>query len=234
MDVKKLADQFWEDGYLILENFFSDDDMDNLNQVILDHFGMQPGWEHSDEFLEKSATEVVPWFPYDDGVNDFDVVDKDPRFMALTEAILGDGWNNLYCMAMFSKEGTKGQAWHQDCPPENPRQFNLNRLVYTHDITPEMGGLTLTVPGSYKRGELTAGEPDIDFEDQVTICPKKGTVVILHGHNWHRVLPVKGKFRVSTNYRAIPAGTPEDITDVAVYRTMRYRFSTSEVIEERG
>jgi hypothetical protein len=47
------------------------------------------------------------------------------------------------------------------------------------------------------------------------------------------VLPIKGVYRVSTNYRATPENTPEDITDVAVYRNMRYRFSTSEVIEER-
>lgn len=126
MNIEELAKQFWEDGYLILENFFQDKEMDELTKIILDHFGMQPGW---DEFLEKSATEVVPWFPYNDGVTDFDVVDKDPRFVSLTDAILGKNWNNLYCMAMFSKKGTKGQAWHQDCPPENPKQFNLNRLV---------------------------------------------------------------------------------------------------------
>ena len=39
--------------------------------------------------------------------------------------------------------------------------------------------------------------------------------------------------RFSTNYRAMPAGTPDDITDVCVYRNMRYRFSTESVVEER-
>ena len=34
-------------------------------------------------------------------------------------------------------------------------------------------------------------------------------------------------------YRAAPAGTPDDVTDVCVYRNMRYRFSTSAVVEER-
>jgi hypothetical protein len=73
-----------------------------------------------------------------------------------------------------------------------------------------------------------------EFDDQVVLRPKKGTLVLLHGHTWHRVLPIVGAYRYSTNYRAAPAGTPDDITDVCVYRNMRYRFSTSEVVEERG
>jgi hypothetical protein len=79
----------------------------------------------------------------------------------LSDAILSDGWYRQYCMVMFSKQGSLGQAWH-------------------------------------------------------------------------RVLPITGPFRVSTNYRAAPAGTPEDITDICVYRNMRYRFSTASVIEERS
>ena len=233
MKFDQLAGQFWKDGYLVLEDFFRGDLMDHINSIVLEHFGMKPDWEHPDEFISKSATEVVPWFPYEDGVNDFESIDNDVSFKALTEAILHAGWNNLYCMAMFSKHGTKGQAWHQDCPPENPARFNLNRLVYTHDITPETGGETLVLPGSHKMGVLSAGIPDEDIEGQEVLYPKKGTLVILHGHAWHRVLPVKGAYRVSTNFRAIPQGTPENITDIAVYRNMRYRFSTNEVIEER-
>jgi len=40
--------------------------------------------------------------------------------------------------------------------------------------------------------------------------------------------------RASINYRSAAAGTPEGITDVCVYRNMRYRFSTASVIEERA
>ncbi len=82
-------------------------------------------------------------------------------------------------------------------------------------------------------GELPAGKPHEDLENQIVLSQKKGTLVILHGHCWHRVLPIKGEYRVSANARAIPTGTPEDITDIAVYRNMRYRFSTQEIIEER-
>ena len=111
--------------------------------------------------------------------------------------------------------------------------YNLNRLVYTRDLHDDIGGQTVVMPGSHRRGELPAGEPHENLEGQVVLSPRKGTLVLLHGHTWHRVLPVSGAFRFSTNYRACPAGTPADITDICVYRNMRYCFATNRVIEER-
>lgn len=233
MNTEALAEKFWRDGYLVIENFFEPAIMDRFNNLILQHFGVDPKWEHTDEFIQKSATEVIPWFPVREGVMDFEELDKNTDFMNLTESILAPDWNNLYCMAMFSKKGTKGQAWHQDCPPENHKHFNLNRLVYTHDITSEIGGEVIVVPGSHKRGVIPVGDPHADIEGQIMLMPKKGDIVFLHGHGWHRVLPIRGIYRISTNFRATPKDTPEEITDIGVYRNMRYRFSTSEVIEER-
>lgn len=232
MDFKKIHDTFWDQGYIIFEKFFDDTLMDGYNEKILKHYGVNPNWEHTDEFISKSAVEVIPWFPYRDGSGGFDGIDKNEDFNQITDAILKNGWNNLYCMMMFSKAGSKGQAWHQDCPPENPIKYNLNRLVYTHDITDETGGEIVIMPKAHKAGILPVGKPHEDIEGQLIFQPKKGTVVFLHGHCFHRVMPVK-KDRISTNFRAVPIGTPEDITDICVYRNMRYRFSTSEVIEER-
>jgi len=233
MNYPQLANTFWEQGYLVLENFFADAYMDQLNAQSLTHFGMNPDWGHIEEFLSRAATEVVPWFPAREGETGFLALEEDLHMRELTKAILGPAWEGLYTMVMFSKQGTKGQAWHQDCPPENPHQFNLNRLVYVHDIDESTGGQTVVMPGAHKMGVLPAGDPHTDIEGQLVLSPKKGTVVILHGHAWHRVLPVAGAYRLSVNCRAIPHGTPEDITDIAVYRNMRYRFSTHEVVEER-
>ena len=234
MNQAELAARFREEGYLVIESFFDSALMDALDRIIRNHYGESPEFWHDDEFLEKSQTEVVPWFPQNEGVDAFDAIDDDPAFQALTRAVLGDGWERQYCMVMFSKQGTVGQAWHQDCPPDDSRVFNLNRLVYTSDITDEIGGQTVVVPGSHKRGILPVGDPLGEFEEQVVLRPKKGTLVLVHGHTWHRVLPIKGRYRFSTNYRAAPAGVPDDVTDVCVYRNMRYQFSTSEVVEERG
>jgi len=233
MNYKKYAQDFWEKGYLVIENFFKDGLMDDLNQTILEHIGRNPEWEHTDDFIQKSATEVIPWFPLQEGNANFQPIEAHEPLKKLTQEILGKGWNSLYLMVMFSKQGTQGQAWHQDCPPENSSNFNLNRLFYTHDINARTGGQTIVYPESHKMGELPAGKPHEDFENQIALSPKKGTLVLLHGHCWHRVLPIKGEYRISANARATPAGTPENITDIAVYRNMRYRFSTQEIIEDR-
>ena len=227
-----LAD-FERDGFVVIGDFFGATLMDDLDRRIRNHFGKDPEFSHTDEFLGKAQTEVIPWFPQNEGVAAFDVIDKDERMGELTRGILGDGWCSQYCMVMWSKQGTTGQAWHQDCPPDNPGAFNLNRLVYTSDITDEIGGQTVVVPGSYRNGLLPVGDPHGEFEDQVVLRPRKGTLVLLHGHTYHRVLPIRGKYRFSTNYRAAPAGTPDDITDICVYRNMRYQFSTSRVVEDR-
>lgn len=233
MDAKAHAEQFWDQGYLMIEDFFDPALMDRLDHIILDHFGENPEFWHNEEFLDKAVTEVIPWFPMDDNVDDFREVEEDSRLAELTTAILGQGWNSQYCMVMFSKQGTKGQAWHQDCPPDDPDVFNLNRLLYTSDILPEIGGQTVVVPRAHQKGLLPVGDPGAELPGQVVLTPKKGTLVLLHGHNWHRVLPVKGKYRFSSNYRAAPMGTPDEITDICVYRNMRYQFSTNRVVEDR-
>jgi len=233
MNTTELRSKFERDGFIVVEKFFATNLMDELDHVIRNYFGDNPDFLHDDEFLDKAQTDVIPWFPQNEGVKAFNAIDEDPRLKELSQAILGNAWTSQYCMVMFSKKGTSGQAWHQDCPPDNANIFNLNRLVYTSDITDEIGGQTVIVPGSHKKGLLPVGDPVGEFANQVVLRPKQGTLVLLHGHTWHRVLPIKGAYRFSTNYRAAPAGTPDNVTDVCVYRNMRYQFSTSKVVEER-
>jgi hypothetical protein len=236
MNMRKLLSDFEQDGFLVIEDFFDPDLMDDLDHRIRDHFGDNPEFLHDDLFIGKSKAEVVPWFPQNEGVIAFDEINEKARFRGLTTTILGAGWSSQNCMVMFSAKGTNGQAWHQDCSPDDADDatvFNLNRLVYTSDISDKIGGQTVVVPGSFRQGILPAGDPLGEFKNQVVLRPKKGTLILLHGHTWHRVLPITGARRYSTNYRAAPAGTPDDVTDVCVYRNMRYRFSTCEVVEER-
>ena len=241
MKFEQLGTQFWREGYLVIEQFFERSLMDELDREIRQSFGDDPEFRHEKEFLAKSKTEVIPWFPQNPDLPEysakaaapFDRLESDERLQQLTRAILGNGWGSLYSMVMFSKKGTAGQAWHQDCPPDDSTRFNLNRLVYTRDLSDDIGGQTVVMPGSHRMGELPAGDPHEDLENQVVLKPRKGTLVLLHGHTWHRVLPITGAFRFSTNYRVCPAGTPADITDICVYRNMRYRFSTNSIVEER-
>ena len=103
----------------------------------------------------------------------FDEIEYCKKMKTLTEAILGKDWKALYCMTMFSKKGSKGQAWHQDCPPIDTKKFNLNRLVYSMDINKQVGGEVLVMPGSHQHGTLPAGKTNENFAEQVILAPKK-------------------------------------------------------------
>lgn len=241
VNTDELADRFWRDGYLVIDDFFDAQLMSRIDEEILHHFGREPEFLHEADFLEWSQTDVIPWFPQDPGVPEhsparaelFDQLSQDLRLKELTHSLLGEGWRELYSMVMFSKQGSNGQAWHQDCPPEDHERHNLNRLVYTRDLSEEIGGQTVVVPGSHRHGEIPAGDPSGKLPGEVVLSPRCGTLVVIHGHTWHRVLPVTGPFRFSTNYRACPATAPDDVTDICVYRNLRYRFSTKELLEMR-
>ena len=235
MDSQHAAQQFWRQGFVHLPGFFPAALMDAVDHEVMAHFGMTPDFAHTEEFLAQAQVEVVPWFPQmaAGGHPLFEALDAYPGFAELTREVLGAQWQNLYSMVMFSKKGTTGQAWHQDCAPEDPLQFNLNRLVYASPILPEIGGEVVVMPGSHRAGLLSAGVPHENLDDQVILRPGKGDLLLLHGHCWHRVLPVRDRYRYSINHRAVTAGTPQDITDVCVYRNIRYRFSTAQIIEHR-
>jgi hypothetical protein len=228
--IKALSEQFWEDGYLVIEDFFSQEVMTQCQETIMEHYGLTPEFTHDENFIKAAKTEVIPWFPQREGVALFDSLEASTDFQIVTKALLKAQWQAQYCMVMFSKKGTSGQAWHQDCPPEDPSRFNLNRLVYTMDVTPDTGGEVYILPKSHKWGALTKGDVFEDFPDQVKLTPRKGTLVLLHGHCWHRIGSIKGEYRVSTNFRAAPKGVPDDITDICVYRNMRYQFSTATIV----
>jgi len=110
MNTTQLLKEFQRDGYLVLDNFFDTELMQRLHARILEHFGDDPAFLHTDEFLEKAKTDVIPWFPQDESRGDFDRVDDHDKLRELTRALLGDGWQRLNCMVMFSKQGTVGQA----------------------------------------------------------------------------------------------------------------------------
>ena len=233
MNINALLARFQRDGYLHLPGHFDPDLMIRCNARIAAHFIERPDYVHTTEFLTKASTEVIPWFPQREGEGMFDAMEQDELVKELSLRILGNGWQSQYCMIMYSHPESAGQAWHQDCPPDDANVYNLNRLIYTQDIEPAVGGEVALVPESHHWGELPAGDPNEDLPDQLVLAPKLGDCLFIHGHTWHRVLPLKQGHRFSVNFRAAPRLADEGLTDVCVYRNMRYRFSTAEVLEQR-
>ena len=52
MNYDSLRSQFQKDGYLIIDDFFVKDLMRRLHKPIIDHFGDDPAFLHTDEFLK--------------------------------------------------------------------------------------------------------------------------------------------------------------------------------------
>ena len=234
-DLAVMKAEFDERGFVLLKDFFDAELMDRVDAAVRHHFGDVPQFQHSDEFITLSRAEIIPWFPQRDPQSAplFDEVDAYPGLATVTEALLGPGWSNLFSMAMHSRQGSAGQPWHQDCPPEHASRFNLNRLIYCSPITAEIGGEVAVIPGSHRLGEVPRGLASDDLPNELVLRPGKGHLLLLHGHCWHRVLPVHGGTRHSVNHRAGPIGVEAGITDICVYRNMRYRFSTAEVLIDR-
>lgn len=126
MKMTDLSKTFWQQGYLVMNDFFSTELMDSLQNVILEHYGLDPDYEHEAAFLSKSATEVIPWFPQRSGERAFDNIERCEKLSMLTEAILGKDWKSLYCMSMFSKKAAKAKHGTKTAHP-----IILNNLILT-------------------------------------------------------------------------------------------------------
>jgi hypothetical protein len=101
------------------------------------------------------------------------------------------------------------------------------------DINKSTGGEVCVIPRSHKKGIIPKGLATDPIDGGIIIKPLKGSLLLLHGHIWHRVLPILNNIRVSTNYRCIPKNTPNNVTDVAVYRNMLFRFSDGKIVTNR-
>lgn len=226
-----LRDQFLTHGYVLLEDVLDPALLAACDTAMYAHFAGHLDQAHADNF-RAAQTDVVPWGPAEAGVEPFVRLTADPVLDAATRAVLGGPYAIQGSLVMYSPPHSVGQAWHQDCPCADANRFNLNRLIYTRDIGAH-GGQVVIVPGSHRQGELPAGEPHGDLPGQLVLAPKAGTLLFLHGHCYHKVLPVTSQPRISVNLRALPQGTPANITDLGVYRNLVYRFSTREVVRQR-
>ena len=111
------------------------------------------------------------------------------------------------------------------------QQFNLNRLFYLQDTEVDDGAVVV-VPGSHRMGRISPGAPQAPIPGEVMLTPRAGTLVLLHGHIYHRVTPnVSLRPRVSVNLRAYPADVPREITRIGLYRNAAYDFLAGKRID---
>lgn len=239
MENRDLRQEFWENGYVVVENFFTDAELADMEEVMVKYLSL------TESQMEESGKGITPVLVNDnfqkyvaDTFNFGQQALTEPAFIAfnqheamneLTQAIMGD-FAAEYLLVQISTRG-RGQSWHRDCHyPDQPGHYMVNRLIYTRDIIPETGALYV-VPGSHKLDKLPPGEPHAPIEGEVMIAPKKGTFVFLHSSTFHRVIPnATDNPRFSINFRVRPADAPAGLGDIAHFRNGIYKFSEQKEI----
>jgi ectoine hydroxylase len=224
-----LRQRFEREGVIVLLDFLSESEIAPLRSQMDIHYASLSEETLSTHFgsrteTKKYACDVISWDPVAKGNAEFMKLAAQSRLAEVTEAALGEGYSAKGSLVMFSVGGGRGQAWHQDCPPGENEGFNLNRLIYANDLTLEDGAIVF-VPGSHRFGRIPSGDHQSYIEGEVLLTPRAGTLVLLHGHVFHRVTPnLNMKPRTSINFRAFPAGVSPDVTCVGIYRNGTVNF----------
>lgn len=223
-----LRAQFDEYGVLVFEDYLEPAVLRELNDAISAHYNPIVRERFGVDAIGVAGVdfecEVISWDPITEGVQAFRRLGEQGELATITEALIGPGYSSPRGLVMWSVGGGKGQAWHQDCPPDQPAAYNVNRLFYMQNTAQEDGAIVV-VPGSHRMGRISRGGPQEPIAGEIVLTPSAGTMVFLHGHVYHRVTPnVSKKPRVSVNLRAYPAGVSADVNRIGIYRNGAYDF----------
>ena len=214
------ASFFNENGFLVIENGFSLDQVEQLREEATKICrgergglkGMPPlrGDETDEEILRQV---LCIHFPHKVSDLMFDNLKSEPFVDVLTK-IVGPNVKCMQSMLFIKSAGKPGQAWHQDevYIPTRDRSL-VGGWIAMDDATVENGCLWV-IPGSQKTGTMYFQEwhadPRFDCsheaqgfpytnDDAVPVEVKAGSIVFFNGYLLHRSLPnyASGGFRRS-------------------------------------
>jgi len=169
-----------QDGYFVLENVFTKDEMDTLAAQIEDHQrrheealrvqGGKQGISRADEITFTSHLAEQ-----DQAIRAF--VTR-PEFVAITTQLLGPDVDLYWNQSVFKQpEGTKIFPWHQDdgYTPVTPSPY-LTLWLALNDATPDNGCISV-LPGAWKKGLLPHHRTDIGLVCHEANDPDQGVLV---------------------------------------------------------
>ena len=208
------VEQFYEDGFLVVEDVFSPEELITLKEVAdaemsKTHTPGKLDWPlHR---LQAARSEI------------FRRLCTDPRIVKLLKPFLGENIQLQHSKFAIKQPGeNRGVVrWHQDfafLPHTNDSLVAI--AISLTDVTPENGGMMM-VKGSHKEGLLNHRHPDGTFaercmdEDIVSdpsryrwVCPKAGGISIHHCltvHSSHDNLTPDPRYMVVFEYKASDA-----------------------------
>ena len=189
--------RFNEDGYFLLENVFTADEMERVAERIE---GYQK--RHEERLAAQGGTEGISrigeiTFTDHLAENDPELAAfvTRPEFVAIATQLLGPDVDLYWNQSVFKQpEGTKQFPWHQDdgYTAVTPSPY-LTLWLALNDATPENGCISV-LPGSQKRGlvphyltELGYVCHDADDPDQGVLVPvKAGSMAVFQSLTMHK------------------------------------------------
>ena len=188
------------DGYFVLQNVFTTDEMALLAAQIEAHqkrhreqLEAQGGTQGINRANEITFT--IRLAEQDDAIRAFVMR---PEFVAITTELLGPDVDLYWNQAVFkAPEGEKEFPWHQDdgYTPVTPSPY-LTLWLALNDATPENGCISV-LPGSYKRGLVPHTNSDIglichptdDLDQGVLVPVGAGSMAVFWSLTMHKSGP---------------------------------------------
>lgn len=195
------AENFWveekrrffsENGYLVVENFLSDNECDEYREEIYKIARQEK--ENGSAFLYGYENSGQRIYNLINKTRAYDNLLVDRRLSSMLNDIFKrPTYHQLYVMSSWHANilspGAKKQILHVDASVPEPLppwivRLNVNFIV--EDYIPE-NGATLCVPGTHKWLRKPTKKDIEDTNDQlVALSAPRGSIVIWHGGLWHQ------------------------------------------------
>ena len=201
---------FEENGFLVVEDVLSPDELANLRAETAHicrgqrgHVTGLPEFSDTESDDEVIAKTLCVHFVHKISDTMYDALSQ-PSIVDYLTALIGPNVKCMQSMLFIKSAGKPGQSWHQDEAFIPTRDRSLTAAwMALDDATPENGCLWV-IPGSHRQGVIwPVGEHDderydcavgaFDFpytdEDGIMVPVKAGSVVFFNGYLLHRSLP---------------------------------------------
>ena len=183
---------FESEGYLIIENFISDESVDEIRELVMEmaDYEKREGKNYIYPFDKTGCTQRV-WNLTNKSSRFRDLLEIDELSEVMNFIFQRPTTHQLFHLSSFQANilhpGAERQKLHVDTPfpePLPPWPAKANSIWLLDDFT-EQNGATEIVPGSHANTCKPSKEDDKFIECKKAIAPR-GSVLFTHGNLWHR------------------------------------------------
>ena len=180
--IDELIERFQIDGFVILEDALSRDEIAALTRALEPYEHERPMGRNAFEGLKSQRVYSLA------AKGDvFQQLIEHPRVMAIVDRVLMKNFLLSTAQSIRLHPGEAAQAWHTDdafyfMPRPHPLTLAVSVIWALEDFT-ENNGATEVIPGSHRWGHE---HPDDRDHDIVAAVMRAGSAIVFDGALWHR------------------------------------------------